>query len=381
MGIEKIPTEKIKLCEYRDRFERHLPDFGDNQVLSETPILVAYSKESDLYFVVKHTGIFQKLVEMGEKVVLCDVQERKDTDEEIQVIRGAYVLDDHIPFGILERAMFVSDCVEELKSKFGTGAFYGNGGKRRGEGFEKESVLQKIRKRVPFKSKEIDVLKRFGGHISTRGIEGLFRLLKGKDENLSFHRINHSNSTLNKQGLREEIDNRIAEMKDENLPEEQIKDEVGLMAYQAIFGEELPEEAPSPNPDDQGDGNGHDPDVGDDWDQNEVAVEEDAPGSGGKKGGGGKNPENDPDAQVVTSAFKAVTEDGIDKLIAAFEAHISDNKECVKFLGDKKRAKKALDENDSEELYEKFSETRISATVVGKEVVIQIGGQVPVIKQ
>ena len=361
MGRKQISTDKIKLSPYRDRLHNELPEVVDHHSLSEIPLLVVQSRESGNYFVTKHTSLFLKLRNRGEKSILCDVRSTVDLDQEAYAIRGAYVMDDHIPFHILERAMFVTECAEEVKSKYGPGGTYVNGGNRRGKDFKKKSILEEISKLVPYKSKEIDTLKRFGGHTSTYGIEGLFSLLKQKEENISYHCINDNNSRLKKQNLRAKIDARVAEMKGKAMSEEQIEDEIGLMVYRVLFGED-PEDEENP------------PDT---------EAQEEEEGAGAEQGNTDDENagEDDPGAQPVVSPYKRVDQDGLDRMITAYKVHISDQVKGLRFLRNKKLAGKGLSENDSEKFFkEHFNRARFSETGLAQEVVIQIGGQVPVNK-
>jgi len=111
----------------------------------------------------------------------------------------------------------------------------------------------------PHKRTRIDDLKRFGGHISLIGIEGLYRLLKAKTQELNILLIHYANPVLRKMKMRAKIDRKVKGMESQGMSEKEISEQIGIMIYDILYEPQEPLAKKISQPNSGDDSKGRDP--------------------------------------------------------------------------------------------------------------------------
>jgi hypothetical protein len=235
MNYKKLPIESIAVSPFKDRFSHETPVLMDNERLEDIPVIVAQSKETGKYIVLKQVSVFVILKSKGAETILCKVQSTVDSDADAYALRTAYVLEERLPFHILEQCLCVHQCTETALQQDGEKAFYCNGGDRRSKDFKKVSILEKVSNLMPYKKQRIDMLKRFGCTIGKIGIEGLHQVLAEKGDNLGIGKIHSKNSKIKSAN----IISQIKSLKEQGKSQEEVKPIIGMEIYAILFDTEI----------------------------------------------------------------------------------------------------------------------------------------------
>lgn len=228
-GVIKIPADDIQIVPVEDRFGSRVPN-EEMDYLAEIPIQVVFSLESKKNFIRKRKDIFIEGQKQGVEAFTCLVLGEIDSDYQAIDVRLIYVLERHKPFHPLEQARFICQVKEH-----GGDVFYGKGGKRRGTNYEKDKLVDVVKNLMTTKDYRIGTLSQFSDHMGLIAIEGLHYCLKSSHQKLTITRIHNRNSKMKRMGLRKNIDAKIVEMEMVGKPEDEIKEVVGVMAFDALF--------------------------------------------------------------------------------------------------------------------------------------------------
>ena len=328
MNTLHIESLKFLISPYQDRCENKLPEVSNPNDIHRIPVVCAYSKESDRYIPIKGLSVFKELFDMGEESILCTVVAEVETDNEAFLMRFSEVLDDRIPFHVLEQALCVASIMEETIREVGEDKFYRKGGDRRSVEFEKDSLLYAIGKQMLHKRSTLDIFMRFAKRLTSIGIKGLYLAIKEQGQEISLRKINATNAHLGKRQIRSQIDARVKKFQKDGKTDDEILQEIGALVYGVFFGYD----DGKPNPSDT-------------KKEHDDLANPDGPGT-------------------EEPAFRSVDEKGLIKIREAFEVHLTDQKNVQVFLGDKKE----LTEQDVSDLENMIKELEDSFTLFVAEL-------------
>lgn len=230
--LRTISVRKIKEPPCEDRFDLELTK-EEFEHIKDIPLVVLYSRESTAYLIVEGRRRFKRAKKIGFKKLRCFVLRSADNDDEALMLRLKYVLDFQQPLHVLEVTRLVYQIRENEVLKYGPGFFYKWGGKRK----NMKSFIKVLEEHFPHKSYYLRAVDLLGRHLGLLAIEGLYDYLTGKEEPLTIYRIHRMNTILRAIGLRQKIENRIGDMAAEDEDIDDIREEVGRMAYDALFSD------------------------------------------------------------------------------------------------------------------------------------------------
>ena len=237
--IKIISAGKIKEPIVQDRFGSDVDD-SELEHLGDIPLEVIYSRESDTYILLKGLCVFREGKQQKIKKFRCLIVGEVQLDHETIIGRLDHVFATIRPFHILEECRAIHQTVRLIEDT------YTPGGNRRGKNYRKQSTIDVLCKHSPHKRSRIDILKRFGNHVGSLGIEGFFYLLKAEKKQLSLSLIHNANPILRNMKMRTKINHKIKEMQDKGSDEVEVMEEIGIMIYDVFFIKPISENIEKP---------------------------------------------------------------------------------------------------------------------------------------
>ncbi|MBW2144462.1 MAG: hypothetical protein JRG75_08720 [Deltaproteobacteria bacterium] len=238
-SIKIISAGKIKEPIVKDRFQSDVDD-SELDHLGDILLEVVYSHESDTYILIKGLCVFREGKQQKIKKFRCLIVGEVQLDHETIEGRLNHVLATIRTFNILEECLAIYQTLRLFEDT------YTHGGKRRGKNYKKQSTIDGLCKHLPHKRSRIDILKRFGNHITSLGIEGFFYLLKAEKKQLSLSLIHNANPILRNMKMRTKINRKIKEMQNKGSDKAEIMEEIGIMIYDVFFVKTISENIEKP---------------------------------------------------------------------------------------------------------------------------------------
>ena len=340
----KIPAKKLKLPNFKDRFEYEVAD-DEIECIDKIPLDVVYSEESRKFIVIRGIRYYREGLNQNLNSFTCNILSEVNFDYETSLARIIYVLKDHKPFDVLEQARCLFEAKKIIITNIGKDLTYSPGGDRRSSEYKKLSLTELLINEMPFKKYRIQVLLRFGNHIGLLAIEGLHYLLKSKNENLSIYCVHRMNPKLKKIRLRVKIEEMIRDMKSNSKSEIEIRDAVAVMVYDVLL-DKFKQPTPGKRANKGNDSN------------------DDKKNQNGKNSNDTKK--NEDDKSLTPPKYFAVDPKSFARIKKLYGNYFKEAERILKFFNPKKK----LTELESEELH-KMIETRDNLNVEFKMVMLK----------
>ena len=231
---QTIHAKDLKTPIFRDRFNHEVVD-DEVEHISQIPLTVVKSHESDQYIVVEGVRYFIEGKKQGINKFQCNVIDEVYLDVQAYIPRLVHVFKDNKPFHILEQAGTIDEIKRLVITNYGEDNIFGQGGDRKSANYKKITLVTALEQKLPFKKYKIDTLKRFNENVGPVGLEHLYKILRANHENLSIYRIRRLNPKMRKMGFRNKIDIMVDHLTKEGKSWDKIQGSVALMVYDVLF--------------------------------------------------------------------------------------------------------------------------------------------------